>query len=158
MYRHFLTAAVVIAASGAMAQDATTGDPEKGEKAFRKCKACHTIVSADGEEIVRGGKTGPNLWGVPGRVAGTTDFNYGPSIVEAGEKGLVWDAENLDSYLKDPKKFLQSYLGDKRAKSKMVFKLKSGRDDIWAYLVSVSGSAAATDSDAGSDQDGATAD
>ncbi|WP_164660636.1 cytochrome c family protein [Tropicibacter sp. Alg240-R139] len=114
------------------------GDAEKGKKAFNKCKACHTIVSDDGETILKGGKTGPNLYGIAGRTAGTVDgFKYGKSLIEAGENGLVWDEANFAEYTKDPKKFLKTYLDDTSAKSKMSFKLKKGAEDIYAYLESV---------------------
>ncbi|MEX0337962.1 MAG: cytochrome c family protein [Arenibacterium sp.] len=114
------------------------GDAEKGEKGFNKCKSCHMIESAEGDTIVKGGRTGPNLYGVIGRVAGSVDgFRYGDDLVAAGEAGLVWDAENFQTYVQDPRAFLREYLDDSKAKSKMTFKLKSGGDDIYAYLVSV---------------------
>lgn len=114
------------------------GDAGKGKKAFNKCKACHAIVSDAGDTILKGGKTGPNLYGIVGRTAGTLDgFKYGASLVEAGEKGLVWDAETFAEYTKDPKAFLKAYLDDTSAKSKMAFKLKKGSEDIYAYLESV---------------------
>lgn len=116
-----------------------TGDAEAGEKVFNKCKACHMIQDADGNDIVKGGRTGPNLYGVYTRVAGSTDFRYGDSIVEAGEAGLVWNEEQFVPYLADPKKFLADYNDDKRARSKMSFKLGKADEaaDVWAYLVSV---------------------
>lgn len=96
------------------------------------------IQADDGTDIVKGGRTGPNLYGVIGRQAGTADgFRYGDSIVAAGAAGLVWDAANLAEYVQDPKKFLQTYLDDKGAKSKMSFKLKDGGADVAAYLASV---------------------
>ncbi len=114
------------------------GDAEKGKKGFNKCKACHTVVSDTGDTILKGGKTGPNLYGIAGRTAGTVDgFKYGASLVEAGEKGLVWDAENFAEYTKDPRGFLKTYLDDTSAKSKMSFKLKKGAEDIYAYLESI---------------------
>lgn len=114
------------------------GDAEAGEKEFRKCKSCHMIVSDSGDEIVKGGKTGPNLYGVIGRQAGTLDgFRYGDDIVAAGEAGLVWDEETFVTYVTDPKAFLQTYLDNNRAKSKMAFKLRKGGEDVYAYLVSV---------------------
>ena len=65
------------------------GDPEKGEKEFAKCRSCHMIES-ESETIVKGGKTGPNLYGVIGRTAGALDgFTYGDDIVAAGESGRV---------------------------------------------------------------------
>jgi len=116
------------------------GDAEAGKKTFNKCKSCHLIADPDGEVIVKGGKTGPNLYGIAGRTAGTVEgFKYGDSIVEAGENGLVWDETTFVSYAQDPKAFLKDYLGETSAKSKMTFKLKKGGEDVYAYIVSVSG-------------------
>jgi cytochrome c len=114
------------------------GDPAAGETVFNKCKACHSIVGPDDVAIQRGGKVGPNLYGVVGRQAGTyPDFRYSPSMVEAGEKGLVWDDATLAEYVQDPTKFLKTYLDDPSAKGKMIFKLTSGMEDVVAYLKSV---------------------
>ena len=65
---------------------------------------------------MKGGRTGPNLYGVVGRQAGTQeDFDkYGDSIVAAGEAGLVWTEELIVEYAKDPKAFLQDYLDARR--------------------------------------------
>jgi len=112
------------------------GDAAEGEKDFKKCKACHMIVSDDDTVIQKGGKTGPNLYGVIGRVAGSTDFKNGDSLAAAGAAGLVWDEENLAAYVADPKKFLIEATGDSGAKSKMTFKMKDGAD-VAAYLASV---------------------
>ncbi len=109
------------------------GDVAKGEKTYKKCKACHTI--ADGDEVhFKGGKTGPNLFGVIGRVVGSEDFKYGGSMAALGETGLVWTEELLAEYVTDPKEFLITQLDDSAAKSKMSFKLKSGGEDIAAFL------------------------
>lgn len=113
------------------------GDVAAGEKEFGKCKSCHMVVAPDGKEIVKGGKTGPNLYGVIGRAAGSTDFKYSASLKAAGEKGLVWDAASFAAYTVDPAKFLKEYLGDDKAKSNMTFKLKKGGEDIAAWLASV---------------------
>ena len=113
------------------------GDAAAGEKAFNKCKSCHMIVSDAGDEIVKGGKVGPNLYGIIGRQAGTADFNYGADLVKAGEAGLVWDATNIVEYSADPRAFLRTYLDDNKAKSKMAFKLNKGGEDVAAYLASV---------------------
>ncbi|MEX0306382.1 MAG: cytochrome c family protein [Ruegeria sp.] len=116
------------------------GDAEAGKKTFNKCKSCHQIADPAGEVIVKGGKTGPNLYGIAGRTAGTVEgFKYGDSIVAAGENGLVWDEETFVTYAQDPKGFLKDYLGETSAKSKMTFKLKKGAEDVYAYIVSVSG-------------------
>lgn len=111
------------------------GDADKGEKTFKKCKACHKI----GEGAKNG--TGPHLNDVIGRTAGTLeDFKFSESMVAAGEAGLVWDAENMFEYLKDPKKYLQAFLDDKAAKSKMTLKLKKedDRKNVIAYVATFS--------------------
>ncbi|MEO9649737.1 MAG: c-type cytochrome [Roseobacter sp.] len=117
-----------------------TGDADAGEKVFKKCKSCHSIVDANDNAIVKGGRTGPNLFGVFERTAGTVDgFKYGDSIVAAGEAGLVWNEADFVAYTKNPRDFLRTYLDDKKAKSKMAFKLPKEKDrvNVWAYLVSV---------------------
>jgi cytochrome c len=129
------TTALTLAGT-AFAQD--VGDAEAGEREFNKCKSCHMIVADDGTEIVRGGRTGPNLYGIIGRQAGTVeDFRYGDSLVEAGEAGLEWNEETFSAYVQDPKGFLAEYLDDSSARSKMSFRLRSGMEDVYAYLVSV---------------------
>ncbi len=136
MNRILATAIVGLMALPAYAE----GDAEAGKKTFNKCKSCHQIADPAGEVIVKGGKTGPNLYGIAGRTAGTLEgFKYGDSIVAAGENGLVWDEATFVEYSQDPKTFLKSYLDDTAAKSKMTFKLKSGGEDVYAYIVSVSG-------------------
>ncbi|MBV2359357.1 cytochrome C [Thalassococcus sp. CAU 1522] len=131
-------AAATLATSAFAESHAGSGDAAAGEKEFNKCKSCHMIVADDGTEIVKGGKTGPNLWGVMGQQAGVVEgFNYGDSLVAAGEAGLVWDEANFVAYVQDPRGFLQTYLDDSGAKSKMSFKLRKGAEDVYAYLVSV---------------------
>ncbi|MCR8725270.1 c-type cytochrome [Frigidibacter sp. ROC022] len=112
------------------------GDIEHGIKEFGKCKACHSIV--DGDKVIqKGGRVGPNLFGVIGRPAGSYEgFKYSPDMLAAGKAGLVWDTENLPQFIKDPKTFLREYLGKGTAKSKMTYKLKDGRD-VAAYLESL---------------------
>lgn len=114
------------------------GDAAKGEKGFNKCKACHMIVADDGTEILKGGRTGPNLYGVIGRTAGSVEgYRYGADLIAAGEAGLVWDDETFVEFVADPRAFLRTALDDSKAKSKMAFRLRSGGEDILAYLISV---------------------
>ncbi len=118
-----------------------SGDAEAGENAFRQCRSCHMIVDADGNDIVRGGRTGPNQYGLPGRTAGTyEDFRYSDSMVEAGEAGLVWTEETFVAYVQDPTGFLREYLDDSGARGSMSYKVRNEEDavNLWAYLVSVS--------------------
>lgn len=143
------TAALIIAFSGAAFAE---GDPAKGEKDFKKCKSCHVIMDDAGEVLFKGGKTGPNLYGIVGRAAGSVEgFKYGASLKAAGEAGLVWTEELLMDYIKNPKEFLKEQTGDAKAKSKMTFKWGKP-ENIVAYLATVSpavpaeGEAAASDS------------
>ena len=77
------------------------GDAAAGEKVFKKCAACH-VVDSDQKKV------GPSLQNVIGRTAGTTEgFKYSKSMVEAGEGGLVWSAETIGEYLKDPKGYVK---------------------------------------------------
>ena len=125
--------AIAVLAAPALAQDAAAG-----EKEFNKCKACHSIVADDGTAIVKGGKTGPNLYGVIGRpVASFADFKYGESIMAVGAAGVVWDEALLATYVADPAAWLKEQTGDSAAKSKMSFKLAKGGADVAAYLASV---------------------
>ena len=133
---------LALAAGPAFADGHATGDAAAGEKVFSKCKACHAIVDASGEAIVKGGRNGPNLYGVLGRQAGSEEEfgkKYGKSLIEAGEGGLMWDEANFVTYVADPRDFLRTTLDDKKARSKMSFKLRDEEDakNVWAYLVSV---------------------
>jgi cytochrome c len=112
------------------------GDIAKGENDFKKCKACHAIVADDGTVIQKGGKTGPNLYGVIGRAVAGTEFAYGDSIKAVGAAGTVWDEASLAAYVADPTGWLKEATGDAAAKSKMSFKLAKGGADMAAYLAS----------------------
>lgn len=127
------TATILALAVPALAE----GDAEAGEKTFKKCKACHAIQSADGEDIVKGGKTGPNLYGVIGRVAGSVEgFKYGDGLKDAMAAEFVWTEEELATYVVDPKAWNDDH--GFTAKSKMTFKLKKGGEDVAAYLATFS--------------------
>jgi cytochrome c len=135
-------AALGLMAGTAWADGHATGDPEAGENVFKKCKACHSVIDAEGEAIVKGGRNGPNLYGIYTRVAGTEEEfakKYKDDLVAAGEAGLVWDEETFTAYVEDPRAFLREYLDDNKARSGMAFKLRDEADraDVWAYLVSI---------------------
>jgi len=136
-----LTLASLSLAAPAFAQDAS-GDAAAGEKVFNKCQTCHVIADADGNVLGgRNAKTGPNLYGLPGRAAGGYEgFNgYGDSLVALGASGFVWDEASFVEYVADPAKFLKAKL-DNSARSKMSFKLGNAKEqaDVWAYIVSLS--------------------
>jgi len=121
------TAAALLTLSAGVAL--AENDVDKGEKDFKKCKACHSIIDPDGEKIVKGGKTGPNLWGIVGRQAGTVeDFGkYTDEMVALGEGGLVWDAEEMGNYIPNAKE----YIG---AKTSMTPQKLKDVTDVIAYL------------------------
>jgi cytochrome c len=138
MIRTLAAIAALTLAAPAFADGHSTGDAEAGEKLYKKCKSCHMIVSSDGEVIQKGGKSGPNLYGVIGMTAGSVEgFKYSKDLLAAGEAGLVWDEALLAEWTKDPKAFLKDFLDSGKAKSKMSFKLKKGGEDVAAYLASV---------------------
>lgn len=118
---------VMIASTALLALTVTAsaeGDVDKGEKVFKKCKACHA-VGPDAKN-----KVGPELNGIVGRkVASIEDFKYSPAMKEFGEGDKVWSDEILHTYLEKPK--------DLVPKTKMAFaglKKDKDRDDVIAYL------------------------
>ncbi len=141
------TLAALTLALPAMAQDA--GDAAKGEKEFNKCKACHMVQAPDGTDIVKGGKTGPNLYGVVGRKAGTEEgFKYSDALIKLGEAGEVWNTADLEHYITDPNSYVEEKVGDKSLKTKMTFKLKKNQADVIAFLAQHSPDAGAAPADA----------
>src|ERR1700692_1494026 len=107
------------------------GDPVNGQRQFeRKCDSCHSPVAG---EI----RLGPSLFGVVGRQSGTVSgFTYSNSLVDAGNRGLVWLPAQLDSFLTNPPIFLSNFLQQKSAPTRMTLKLPDPqvRADIIAYL------------------------
>lgn len=128
------------------------GDAEAGAKVFNKCQTCHVVVNEAGETLAgKNAKTGPNLYGVIGRAAGTyPEFKYGESIVALGASGFTWTEADLVTYVADPAKFLKDKLGDTKAKSKMVFKLTNETEaaNVAAFLASFSAAPAAAEGEA----------
>jgi len=132
---------LTIAAAALAATPAFAGDPAAGERMWRQCMACHMIAAPDGEVIQRGQPTGPNLYGVVGRQAGTYpgfEGKYSSYLVEAGEMGLVWDEESFAGYVANPTTFLRDFIGDDKASGNMGFRLRSGAEDMFAYLATFS--------------------
>ena len=75
------------------------GDVVSGEKVFKKCAACHSIV--------KGGKNniGPALYNVVGREVGAVDdYKYSKALA-AYEK--AWTFEELNGYLLKPAKWIK---------------------------------------------------
>lgn len=129
---------LVLAPLLAFAAPALAGDAAAGESEFKKCKSCHAIIDPAGAEIMKGGKTGPNLWGIVGKpVASNPDFKYGEGILAAQAAGAVWDEAALATYIADPGAWVKAASGDEAAKSKMTFKLTKGAEDMAAYLATL---------------------
>lgn len=97
------------------------GHLENGRRVFARCRSCHTV--AEGAPNM----TGPNLWGVFGREAGSLPgYNYSTALRNAD---FAWDAEHLDQWLTRPRDFLPG--------NKMSFAgipMPDERRDLIAYL------------------------
>ena len=97
------------------------GDLAIGEKVFKKCAACHSIV--------KGGKNniGPALYNVVGRKTGAVeDYKYSKALA-AYEK--EWTFEELNGYLIKPSKWIKG--------TKMAFaglRKESDRASVIKYL------------------------
>lgn len=88
-----LAASVATGADVAQAQ----GDPEKGERVYNKCRACHVVDQKQN-------RVGPHLVGIFGREAGAVeDFNYSDAMQEAD---ITWDEETIAAYLADPRGYI----------------------------------------------------
>ncbi|MEL6978113.1 MAG: cytochrome C [Pseudomonadota bacterium] len=117
-----------------------------GEKAFRVCASCHRVEGPDGLIGKAKGKTGPNLYGVPGRVVGSLETyatksgktKYKDGLIKAGEMGKTWDKDAFVAYIADPRGYIREFTGDPKAKAGMAAQKRADGDAIWAYLVEVS--------------------
>ena len=99
------------------------GDIATGEKVFKKCAACHSIV--------KGGKNniGPALYNVVGRKMGSiSDYKYSKALIAYGEE-KEWTFEELNGYLTKPSKWIKN--------GKMAFaglRKESDRASVIKYL------------------------
>lgn len=140
------TSLIATLATLALTLPVAAQDAAKGESEFRKCKACHMIQDEAGNDIVKGGKTGPNLYGVVGRpYASEEGYKYGAGLLELAEKNpdQVWDEEHLIAYITDPTGYVKEQTGDSAAKSKMTFKMNKNQADVVAFLAQHSPNAGA---------------
>jgi cytochrome c len=140
-----LTTAVALAALSAPVfadgHTAASGDAAAGEAAFRQCQSCHVVQNPAGEVLAgRAAKTGPNLYGVAGAMAGhVEDFRYSDGHKAAGEGGLIFDEASFVAYVQDPTAKIREASGDDSARSKMSFKVRKEEDaiNLYAYLKSL---------------------
>jgi len=97
------------------------GDAASGEKIFKKCAACHSIV--------KGGKNniGPALYNVVGRkIGGIADYKYSKALVEYDKE---WNFEELNGFLIKPAKWIK---GTKMAYAGL--RKESDRASVIKYL------------------------
>ncbi len=131
-------AATALLSTQALA-DAPTGDAAAGEKAFKKCVACHVVKNDAGETLAgKSAKTGPNLYGIAGAPIGQQDFKYSKVAMAAAEAGAVMTEDNFVAYLADPSAYLSEVAGEK-GRSKMSLKVRKEQDarDVFAFLYSL---------------------
>jgi len=78
-------------------EGAEPGDAARGERAFQRCYACHSV---DPHEATR--LQGPSLYRIIDRPAASiAGFEYSDALRRKGAAGLVWDAATLERYLAD---------------------------------------------------------
>lgn len=90
-------------------------DLDNGKHRFARCAACHTITQG-GPNM-----TGPNLWGVFGRKAGTAaGYDYSDGIKALA---FTWDADHINAWITDPRAVVpgtkMSFMGLKDPKDRI---------------------------------------
>jgi len=90
------------------------GDIASGEKIFKKCAACHSIVK-DGKNNI-----GPALYNVVGRkVGGVADYKYSKALATYEKE---WNFEELNGFLLKPSKWIKgtkmAYAGLRKEKDR----------------------------------------
>ena len=97
------------------------GDVVTGEKVFKKCAACHSIVKGGANKI------GPALYNVVGRkVGGVSDYKYSKALMEYDKN---WTFEELNGFLLKPTKWIK---GTKMAYAGL--RKESDRASVIKYL------------------------
>jgi cytochrome c len=77
---------------------AEPGDAARGERAFQRCYACHSVEPREKASL-----QGPSLYRIIRRpAAAIAGFEYSDAMRAKAVAGLVWDAVALDRYIADP--------------------------------------------------------
>jgi len=112
-----------VEAGPAMETLLASADEIKGEAIFKKCVACHTIAVGGANGI------GPNLYSTMGRqLATVSGFAYSDALKSVGG---AWSWEQMDAWIKSPKKFAPG--------TKMTFAGISKAEDRAALLLYMNG-------------------
>jgi len=124
-------AVLLLALLLAPAAPATAQDAAAGQRAFRQCRACHSI-----DEGGRNG-VGPSLHGIIGRRAAAVEgYRYSAAMQRKAEEGLVWTTDRLRAYLANPRAVVpggsMTFVGLRDA---------AVLDDLLAYLREAGGAA-----------------
>ena len=120
-----MSAMVALGATAAAPAAGAAADPQRGEVAFQKCYACHSVQPDET------GLEGPNLAGVVGRtVASAPDFAYSNGLKALPARGYnTWTQAALDAFLTSPEDFApgtsMTFVGMRSAME---------RADVIAYL------------------------
>jgi cytochrome c len=111
----------------AAASAAEVGDAARGERAFQRCYACHSVDADEKAKL-----QGPSLYRIIGRPAGTVaGYEYSDAMRERAAAGLVWDAAALDRYIADPESLVPG-----TRMSVPPLRDEQERADLIAYLAS----------------------
>lgn len=98
-----------------------TANLEEGKKQFGKCRSCHVLIETTATT------TGPHLYGVFGRKAGTEGGYPYSDAMKA--HNVTWDFATLDAFLTKPRDAVpgtkMAFLGIKEAKD---------RENLLAYI------------------------
>jgi len=118
--RHLVIATVVLAAStgATWAQDV-----DAGATVFKQCGVCHKIGPGATKFV------GPQLNGLDGRKAGSTDYSYSDAMKNSG---ITWNEATFKEYIAGPRKKVPG--------TKMTYPGITGDTadkkiaNLWAYL------------------------
>ena len=116
--------ALSLSASLAAAPAMAAGNAQAGAALVKaRCQACHVVTKGAKPTALA-----PNLYGVVGRKAGSSEFaQYSPALKASG---IVWTPAKLDTFLQAPAKLVPG------TKMFMAVPDAAQRADVVAFLVS----------------------